>query len=369
MIPAFAFVGLLFPVDGFGQKEYLFFLLVTPYIFHVLDECEAGGWRERAPADVVIATCIGLVIKPYFIGIWVLLEAYRFWKFRDWRCLLNRLNICVSLIHIVYYSTVLVLLFRLPYSSQDIAWVFAMKRGYWQKSIVEIVVRRYSLLWLIASLALCVSLFSSKLRSGAIVWALAITGALFSVLIQSLGVDYHWHLVTGVAGMAMFWSISVLERGKPLFVAMLLAGFFLILATLRLVPFAAREMNAGALVRQISVAVNSHSSVGKLTLFSTDYFPLHPVLAQTGLPNGSRFQSFWFLDGLAQDFASQTNKTMLARISSEVAVDLSRNDSIVMVPTAPSPGLALLFSQEVVANRLSLYREVGESNGHKILVP
>lgn len=70
----------LMPGNDFGQREHLLVALVLPYILLVVARVE-GRPAPAVPALAAgVLAGIGLALKPHFLLVWVILEAYAAWR-------------------------------------------------------------------------------------------------------------------------------------------------------------------------------------------------------------------------------------------------------------------------------------------------
>ncbi len=360
LLPTYTLVGLVFPVDGFGQKEHLFLLLILPYLLAALAPAQDN---VRLSLGGGVAAACALVIKPYLIGPWVLIEGWRMLR-GGARSVFNRLNLLVVAVQVAYYAAVLILVARLPDSHGVVAAVLDIKRSYLRADWSTLFIRRFTLIWLVGGLGLAAALMVRRLRHGAVVWLLAVVAAIASVVVQGNGLDYHWHLVGALAGLGLAWVVAETE-GRRVGAAAL--AVFFVLVALRTYPFAQAEWRNRAGLTVLVAATRPYGADYTLAMFSTDYAPQNQLLAMTGMANGLSFESLWFLDVLALPGHADPSG-LLARTEAEIIADLGRPGLVLLVPTTLNAGLTLLLSRPAVIAALARYRQMAEVNGYALMV-
>lgn len=368
--PVFAAITLVFPIDAFGQREQIFSLLILPYLLATILELEGLRTGPRSVA-IAIGTAIALLIKPHFIPVWLAVEALRLVMTRRPLGLMDRFNLIIGGGHLLYYGLVLMQFRASGADPELIAWVLALKRGYLHKTMAELLIRKYSLLWPVALAAAALALARRSGRGGMLVWTMAFAGGMASAILQSLGVDYHWLVATVMAAMMVTWGVVVVPPGKPAWAALAFAVLFAGLAGLRLNGTLASERTTARQIEVLTTAIAAaHSPSPSLIIVNGDYGPLYPVLGQTGFTNGSSYQSFWFLDVMAAQpsLRDSARPDWLDAIAATTARDISdRKPGLVLIAEEPRPEYAPILDDPRVKTALASYQRAGTAGTYRLL--
>lgn len=116
LLLSIAFVFLIVPEQSLGQREHLFFIFTTPYVFLAICRTDGKPIETRLAILIGVLSAIGFCIKPYFLAPFVLIESYVVWMhFRAThnRPALMRPEMLCVLLFIPFYLLITFLFFKL----------------------------------------------------------------------------------------------------------------------------------------------------------------------------------------------------------------------------------------------------------------
>jgi hypothetical protein len=95
---------ILLPLSGydFGEREHILVALVLPYLLM------ASGRAMGRPIDGIVPwvvgamAAVGILLKPYFVPLWISVEAYVAYNRRDWRAWLRPEAVIVAALGLTY---------------------------------------------------------------------------------------------------------------------------------------------------------------------------------------------------------------------------------------------------------------------------
>ncbi|HEX7090148.1 MAG TPA: hypothetical protein VF192_08420, partial [Longimicrobiales bacterium] len=194
LVFVFSFVAL--PGMEFGQREHLAMLLTLPYALAVAVRAEgrAVGGSTRCAVLGAMAG-VGIALKPFFLPIWLALEAFLAWR-RGPRSLARIEHIALLAVLAAYaIGTLMATPEFVPFARRS----YSSYASFLQVSLWSLL--RSSGMWL-AGIALAAAVVVPGPRSTrALRWTLglACAGFLAAVLLQSKGWEYHWLPVRALA--------------------------------------------------------------------------------------------------------------------------------------------------------------------------
>ncbi len=363
LLPVYAAMVLVFPIDSLGQREQVFTLLILPYLLATIQELEETQGRPVPRGlGIGVGALAALLIKPHFVAVFVAVEAVRLLVTRRPRLLLDPVNLIIGAGHALYYGYVLIQFRQSPADPELIAWVLALKRAYLHKSLAELLLRKYSLFWLVAAGAALLGLIRPPARRGTLVWLAAFGGGMASAIVQSLGVDYHWLIATTMTAMLAAWAVAVCTGGLRLWAVGLMAVFVGLAGTRLAGAFASERVTARHMDLLGAVMAKAAPPSRTLLMIDGDYGPLYPLLGRTGYASVSSYHVYWFLDSLAAspELLGQAQPRWLDDIAATTARDiLEKRPGLVFVPTEIRPAQALVLDDERVKAALAGYRPAG----------
>lgn len=307
-------VFLLVPFVGyhFGQREHLAIVLTLPYLVAVAGRADGVSLPTGLAVAIGVAGGLGFAIKPFFLLVWLAVEAYLFlfcsrslWKRPEQLSVLGLFAV-YALAAAIFTPAY----FRLAVTAISVY-------GGYHSYGPDYIIRYWVTLFLLVVLLAHSNVESSRqLRQLRRTFSVAATAFWVVVLVQNKGWDYHWiHvkvvtilLLTLVAADAL--SHVVRGRLRPSLgwvpVGLVAVGLFAGSAVLyRSIEEEWEELKSWPwrLYRMMNV-VEEYASGGTISSLSTTLQAGFPLVNYTGVTWGSRFPCLWLLPGLYMDVDS-----------------------------------------------------------------
>jgi hypothetical protein len=368
LLPVMAFMVVVFPTDMYAQREHMFVLLLLPYILHRMAEA------ALMPATLLPRwlrfglLAMALLIKPYLVGVWGLVEARRVLAARSLRPVLTAETAGLVLLNVAFYLTLIMILVRVyAITGEDFALAGHINALFMRQSLGDLVVRKYSLLWLLAFVALGVAWRHVSGLAAALVGILAVIGGLASALVQQKGADYHWYPAIAMAALTLAWLSATSAGWRRMALAALLAAQLGLAATRS--SFYGERLWASRLnVDSVSDRAQALAAGGRVAILSLNHFPAYPILAQSGLRNAVRFQTF----GFAAYLTPELQRGVIPGVAAALAEDLSAPDiGVVLIADelSSAPVTAAMLERPEIQEVLGRFDPVGpELGGFRFLV-
>ncbi len=363
LLPAGAFALAAFPVEMYAQREHLFILLVLPWILARVAEAEG---RENLPLPRGITSAMmvaGFLVKPYFLVIWGLVELHRMVAARSLRPVIRWENTALVTAYCVVYGGLLatiVWVYRIPESQLEIGALLTHR--FMTHTLHDQLIRKLSLLWLLAfPVVLLVR------GPGVRVWLLATFGGVVASIAQMRGHDYNWYPAIAFAAMTLAWGTAT-STGWRKWAVGALTAVQVLLAVVRAEIFAEREYGMAKQVDILAPRVAELARGGKVLFLSVNHYPFYPVLAQTRLYSGLRFQTLGFVTGILEP---SLQVRLIGPLSEAVAYDMAAADVKVVVVAEgldKTPIVSDLLARPAVREAFSHYRYVETLVAHEIYV-
>jgi len=364
LLPAAAFVLAVFPVEMYAQREHMFVLLVFPWVLVRVAEA-AGGETRLLPKPVVSAMMVaGLLIKPYFLAVWGLIELRRVIAARSLRPAVRWENAALVVMYgVVYGGIVAIVLWSYRVSDDQLEVAALLTHRFMTHSMHDLLIRKFTLLWVLAVPVVLLA------RGPAVqVWLLATIGGAVASIAQLRGHDYNWYPAIAFAGMTLAW-VAATASGWRRWLAVALMLLQIGLALVRTAIFTDREYLMTGLLDDVRPRLVQLAAGGKVVFLTINHYPVYPLLAQTGLRSGLRFQTLGFVTGILEP---DLQARLIGPLAEAVAQDVSAPDVRVVVITEglrdDGSVVSTLLSQPVVRHALDGYRYVEALRGYEFYV-
>lgn len=364
LLPAAAFVLAVFPVEMYAQREHMFVLLVFPWILVRVAEA-AGGETRLLPKPVVSAMMVaGLLIKPYFLAVWGLVELRRVIAARGLRPAFRWENAALVVMYgVVYGGIVAIVLWHYRVSDDQLEVAALLTHRFMTHSMHDLLIRKFTLLWVLAFPVVLLA------RGPAVqVWLLATIGGAVASIAQLRGHDYNWYPAIAFAGMTLAWAAAT-ASGWRRWLAVALMLLQIGLALVRTAIFTDREYLMTGLLDDVRPRLVQLAAGGKVVFLTINHYPVYPLLAQTGLYSGLRFQTLGFVTGILEP---DLQARLIGPLAEAVAQDVSAPDvRVVVIPEGlrdDGSVVSTLLSRPVVRHALDGYRLVETLRGYEFYV-
>jgi hypothetical protein len=356
----------VFPVDMFGQREHMFVVLILPYLLHALDRLE-GGKRGlgRSPVTLVWGA-LAVLIKPHYLAVVALVEVVLMVRERRLFAPINTVTLVMVVPALAYYALVMGPAFLDP--ARKVA--VALNAFYLPHDLGEMLIRRYSLLWLPLILGYGIARLGKGGWSAADIWLAAWAGTMAAAISQMKGVDYHWFPATALGLLGLIHATGATTGRRRLALAACLA-VFVALAGLRTASKLDEQQGQQRRIEALSILVEKYAQGGSFVLLGTDHWPQYPLATRTGLTYASRFNSFWFFDSLAalEAKTGQRHSDLRARLVAEVVKDFETyRPRLVLLRPNEEPELAKVIAEPPLSRILAGYHEAERSSDYIFMV-
>jgi hypothetical protein len=295
------------PDNSFGQREHVMTILALPYLFAAAARANRRDLPVRLSIAVGLAAGLGFSMKPHFVAIPLLVEAY----------VLTRRSLRVGLRDPLPWgiaaATTGHVLFALLVTPDYVTFVLPFVFKYYTQiggsDAVSVLTGRYILPSLIAA-AFAVVVTPALLRPRIVpVAALFGLGAALSAVAQGKGWAYQSYPVMVMASIAMGATIAgLIDRYVPLggrsgrLPAVLIASsvltMFYVQDALMDQPFRKQQQYVGSAMQQMTVAVQKNATNGRILVLSPGILPHYPMINYAGVEMAMPFQTMWPLQGI-----------------------------------------------------------------------
>ena len=370
----FALMALVLPLGYFGQREYLIFALLFPYV------CVAAARAEDlvpGPATAILAgglAALGVLMKPTGIIVPALLATV-YWRAKGLRAVLTREHLAMAAVGAVGGAAVLLLT---PDYLRVIGEIQEAYRTFNQQSFGTLLTRDVHM-WAIWFALGAAVLFGRELpnRKRILVLALATAGLGASAVLQRKGFGYHYFPAVGFGVILMLDILLARPRSGPaaLFRQLVLAG--LLLPVLYLFGAVAWRRAHGVFTAtradQEIVARMLGDQPATVAVLSARISDAFPVVLENDHRFVLRYPLFWAA-ALPLDYPGTE------AIRRQYGEDLARHRPSALVVRSPmttemSGGdvsvdyLEYLCHDEVARSTLSEYRLIESAHGFRLYGP
>ena len=304
VISVFAFLLLPFVRSDFGQREHIAVLLVAPYVFASTARVMGRSLTGRHEIPLGILAGLGFALKPHFLLVWVVLEAWTALAGpRSQRRRLRPGALSVGGTVLLYGLLVVVLFPQYGTVAAEVIRVY----GGLNASPAQLLRLTELRVWLLALLAVTMVRLPPERLKACLTIFVTTTGFLVAALAQRKGWAYHLYPFNVFAGLhfglllaavleSHATAVAVVRGGRRTILAGVLAA--LVVVGWRYVP----ETSAPSGVHQVEalhrlVVDEGAESLAVLSM-RTILFPAFPIVNYTGTRWVMRHHSLWFLPGL-----------------------------------------------------------------------
>ena len=292
-------------LDVFGQREHFVFFLTAPYILAAAARAQGKVLDCRVALVIGCLAGLGISFKPYFLVLWVMVEANLAWCGKAagaWRRLEN---LAIAGVISVYAGAALI------FEPQYLKLVSIIRQVYFGFEIsylsLLLKIKKYILIWLLGGLFL---LFKRKGPIVAVIHVLFIssTAFLLTALIQKKGWPNHLYPAVATSVwllcVALFSEVEELDRQRKLTILScrrVVWATILILMVVFIVK--AEELHRdqqSASLWQLLPLVKEQARGKPIYIFSTNVQPAFPLVNYAGARWPYHFHSLWPLPGIYQ---------------------------------------------------------------------
>ncbi len=269
---------LITPAYHFGQREHLMAILTLPYVISLLSgKNDEGAAAARLAAGIMAG--IGFALKPYFLVIPLLLEAYRLVKTRSPSSLIRMETLSIAAVGLAYAAAV---------------WLWARDYVLTVAPQAMIVYPAYGNPFFSAARTIIFSLglvfLGCFLINGTRDWKrqplppliLAAVGAALAAMLQSKGWAYHRLPITLFGLSCLAVALPGRNVAPARIAALLLGGVLLSENTCKYVPDMRSANGQEALINHLTALMRSMPQPGRVAAFNTSPRIIHSAVLAAG---------------------------------------------------------------------------------------
>ncbi|MCC0031202.1 MAG: GtrA family protein [Brucellaceae bacterium] len=280
------------PLHDFGQREHILLILVMPYV--LASAVRTAGWTQP-PARVALMALFalpGLLLKPHFFAIPLILTLHRMYEHRSLRPLFAPDNLLIGAAAAAFLAAVWLL-------HPDYLGLVVPLGAVSYVSVGMPAVAVVSGLGLVAAAAAAWRLLATEPQPddmsafrGALLAAVAAGFAIYAV--QFKGFNYHLIPLHGFALLAGIWILltnRTREGRIGAVVAFALVAHVAIVTPLRQGPY------ANPLPERILDAIGGDTAGRSAMVFSANVSRAFPLINKAGMRWASRYPTQWVVPG------------------------------------------------------------------------
>ena len=374
----------------FGQREHIAIVLVLPFLFLTARQLTAFGALDAGDMAAGVLAGFGFALKPHFVLVWLLLEAYLLLRRDGRRIALSAPHIVVASVLLVY--AIAVMLFARAYF--PLLALVAAPYNLYVNVDRRLLLRLPATVWAFAAIVVSLAVVRSRpWRDLTRVLAICCGGFLLMVIFQARAWTYHW-IPSSVLAAVLFAIVllSFIARAQSERFTPIVAGAFaviLLAATSRHVADVgaqyARLQGKAYQLRGMVGVVDQYAKGQTIAALSSNMQAGFPLVNYKNLTWGLRFNSLWLLPGVYPP-AERTNPPRYHDIAAmgaaerymfdAVVEDLARSKPALLVIDTMPPGYVLYgfdyldyFGRDArFASFMKSYNEVAPVERYRIFV-
>jgi hypothetical protein len=307
LLPAMSlFLMTVIPLANFGQREHFMLVVSLPYIFISAARATGGRPPMRLVVPIALMAGLGIGLKPHFLLIPILVEAYVLFRVGFVRALRDPLPwimLGVFVGHVVfawfvtphYFQTALPLIFESYVKVGEMTWYETLLAPQVLPTVVALVLLTVAAFTWLGPLAQVNALYA--------------IGAIAAPIAQAKGWDYH--MLPALAATVLLGAglvTKTLDRFLPLDpvqnrlpVAIATTAFMLLFyheAALLDLPFKKQIEFQGSPTGRLLSLVQRTAPNKKILALSPGIYPFYPLINYGDVRMTMRFQTMWPLQGI-----------------------------------------------------------------------
>ena len=321
IILTLVFIFTLMPRGDFGQREHIIIILVTPYIFTIVRRSFDEEVYNLQSAVIGIFAGIGFCLKPYYLLLPLLLEAYIFYKNRRLSLYKHIESFIIIIIFTIYLISIFI--FNRDYITRTVPYVICVYGAY-NENIITLFSRLYFIIivfiiyWL-AKDETSFSAFANILLLSAICMAII-------YLVQGKGWSYHLYPCKATSFLLIIYCCSIIALKNKFIIVNLIRTILYYVVILFVIISVSKSLNWHFVIYQeyksrekfiaeykiIQLIKKQTIGSGNIYFISTSAKPAFPVVNYSGVGWSSRFNALWMLPAIIN------NKELPHRLANEI---------------------------------------------------
>ncbi len=296
--------------EDFGEREHLLLALALPYVLLAAARARLVPVPTVLGATAGLLAGVGIALKPYFVALWLAIEAWLFFGAQIRRPAERLEGVLVALVGACYLGAVVLL------TPEYLTIVRLMAGPYYHYLSNSLLITGLlgdgAPIGLFALLGFVALRGTGRRRELWTVLALATAGFYASALLQQKGWRYHFYpsLATGLVLIGvMAWD----GRGPPsswarriysvavATAALLVPAFIVVACVLQMADPHAPRYEADPDLDRLLPIVREHAAGKSVMVLSSNMASSFPLVPYSGARWALRFPSVWFLVAAYQD--------------------------------------------------------------------
>lgn len=320
------FISLFLPANQFGQREHLYILLFTPYVF--ASACALSHIKLKNGISILtgLAAALGCCMKPYFLLPLILIELYFVYRQKGLFGWIRLETITILSVMILYLATTYY--FYPTYFSIILPLV--------SQFYFEGIAQEWTLIFIFPHVLFCVGVSAASImtirysRYPELITVLVLTciGTTLAFLVTRT--MWFYHTLPALAYTSLLISFIIAELAEPVNLrsSMLFISAFLLALYVPLLVF--NEYTFGPefqyekqckqdLINTLAAQPGKHSVICFSANTMTDCYPLINAL---GSQHQSRYPFFWWMRGAITLSEQHQANDQIQRFMNQTAEDL-----------------------------------------------
>jgi hypothetical protein len=282
----------------FGQREHIAIVLLMPYLLAAIVRLQRKDLSLPTALAVGLLAGAGLSFKPFFLGVWILVEIYLVASLKSLSSLWRKENLIIALFLTLFA------LFVLIFQPHYLQLVLLLGKYYqpFNNGYSAVIFSNEAILWLLTGIVICLIKLDQEDKAAIFLLYVASTGFLLSALIQQKGWPNHLYLISASCLFVLLLVIyKLLEKYRIskkyilVWSYVIFLGFFAIgvIETRR----SAHIYNNIASLPQLIALLKESAPKEPVYVLTTHLRPSFPMINYSGASWPYHFPSFWPLPG------------------------------------------------------------------------
>ncbi|MFI5330656.1 MAG: hypothetical protein ACHQ2F_06430 [Desulfobaccales bacterium] len=283
----------------FGQREHITVVLLMPYLLAAIVRLQ----RENLTLPIALAVGLlagaGLSFKPFFLGVWILVEIYLVFSLKNLSPLWRNENLIITIFLVLF----MLALFIFQSNYLKIGLLLGKYYLPYNNGYSSVIFSKEVILWLLTGVVICLFIkLNHNDKKAIILLYIASTGFLLSALVQQKGWPNHLYPLSASCLFILLlitYQLSVKYRISKKYI---LVGLYVIFSglfaagMLKMRPDTLWYANITPLPQLIPL-VKDYARTEPVYALTTELTPPFPMINYTGASWPYHFASLWPLPG------------------------------------------------------------------------
>ena len=326
---ALAFLYFIFPSNAFGQREYLFAVLMMPYLLIAVLRAKQQTNNQWLTITAGLFAGIGFCLKPFFLMTWLFIELYLFIKSTRLLSWLRCENVAIIVVLLCYAVSIPILTPEYLTKIVPITNIFYYIN--YQIPLTLLLLQPivgFSVILFVTHYFLRKKIQQMDLLN---ILLLATFGGLLTYLAQFTLWFYHmlpaamFSILLGVGLASEYW-----QREKNLFATSLIALAILLLMATNIYMYKINFKQTREFLTDPVFNLSKKQSGKFIFIFTDDLAANYPFLDYTRTSSPSRFPSLWLMRAADKLIAlkKDPNTLQTAQAAKQFVIEATTDDLI-----------------------------------------